>query len=86
MIIPAEDPTIASRRTSSTRHRTARRLASGLRKRENISFITVFEPSRNASFKNIDISLDICKKCSVTRMELFNNSENPVRVFDTFEL
>ena len=33
----------------------------------------------NVNFRILDILLDVCKKCSVTRMELFNNNENHCR-------
>ena len=41
----------------------------------SLCFLTSF----NTFIKNVVISLDGCKKCSVTSMELFNNIEIPVR-------
>ena len=40
-------------------------------------FSSVVQQFRDHDIENLNISLDVCKKSSVTPMEKFNNSENP---------
>ena len=50
--------------------------------KESLYFLRFFD----MFFKILDISFDVCKKCSGTCMELFKNSENPCRFFKIFEM
>ena len=44
---------------------------------KSINFSQVFQQFRDHDIENLNISLDVCKKWSVTPMELLKNSENP---------